>query len=401
MAVDSSGNVVVAWIKSGQTETIIKPISTGVWSSITTFTTTGSSNPSIALGGGVTTIIWQAHPSTQDQIMSSTSTSIGGSFSTPLNIIGVANSGHNHGFPKVSVDLFGNSIAVWFRSDFGGSSNTDYINVVVLGTLLVKGASAWGIPVLVSDLGTRNPSDLILRASFDPVGNGYILWTSSTNGSVYNIECSSKQVGGNLNPFFQIIGSNLLAKDASISISSLSDVLIVYQFYDGTNSVIQAIETDIGGSPLNVYTPASTLSVSSTNNAQPRASISLTGTTVNAIAVWQSYDSINNTTIIQAATGSKPLLGAPTGLMVSQNTNNFGVFNEFDNVSSWTASTDPNVIGYNIYRDSIFIGQIGSSTTSFTDSNRTQSGTGVTVTYNVASLDNNFQQSQRVNVNIS
>src|SRR5207249_2217368 len=163
-----------------------------------------------------------AKPTTVDQIITSTATTVGGAFSTPVNIVGIVNAGHMHNYPKVAVDPNGNSLAIWYRSDFGGATNTDYINVLVLAATLVSGAS--------------------------------------------------------------------------ISISSLSDVLIIYMYYDGTNSVIQALETDIGGYPLNVYTAPNTISMTNTNTAHPRGSISLTGTTVNVIGVWQSYDSINNTT---------------------------------------------------------------------------------------------------------
>lgn len=401
LSVDTAGNVVVAWVSSAQIQAIVKPISTGIWSSITTFTTTNSDNPCIAIGGGVTTIVWHAKPTSQDQIIASTATTVGGSFSTPVNIVGLANGGHMHKFPKVAVDSNGNSLVVWYRSDFGGSTNSDYINVAVFGATLLVGASSWGIPIILSSLGMRNPADLTVKCAFDPVGNAYILWTSSTTGSTFNIEANIMQISGTLSGSVQIVSGNLTAYNTSISVSPLSDILVVYMYYDGTNSTIQATETDIGGYPLNVYTPAITISTANTNNSQSRGSIALTGTTANATVVWQSYDSTNNTIIIQAVTGSKPLLGEPTSLTVNQTTNSFGVFNEFDNNLSWTASTDPNTIGYNIYRDNIFIGQVDYTTVSFIDQNAPQSGTGTTITYSVASLDSNFQQSQRVNVNIS
>jgi hypothetical protein len=401
MCVDGVGNVVVGWVTSAQIQAIVKPISSGIWSSITTFTTTNSDNPSMCINGGTTTIVWHAKPSTQDKIMASTATTVGGAFGTPVDIVGTANTGHMHNYPKVAVDLNGNTIAVWYRSDFGGSTNSDYINVFVPAAILLSGASSWNVPIMLSNLGMRNPADLTVKCGFDPVGNAYVLWTSSSIANSFNIEANIRQISGNLSGSVQIISGNLTAYDTSMSISPLSDILITYMYYDGTDSVIQAVETDIGGYPLNTYTPPSTISTASTNNAHPRGAISLTNSTANVIAVWQSYDSVNNTTIIQAATGSKPLLGAPTDLAVNQTTNNFGVFNEFDNTLSWTASTDPNTIGYNIYRDSIFIAQVDYTTVSFVDRNCAQSGTGTTVTYSIASLDNNFQQSHRVSINIS
>lgn len=401
LSVDNVGNVAVAWVSNSQIQVIIKPISTGLWSLITTFTTTNSNNPSIAIGGGITTIVWYAKPSTQDQIITSTATIVSGVFSIPVNIVGIANTGHMHKFPKVAVDLNGNSLAVWYRSDFGGSTNNDYINVVIISTILLVGAGSWGLPVGLSNLGMRNPTDLTIKCAFDSVGNAYILWTSSTIGSAFNIEANIRQISGILSGAVQIISGNLSAYNTSISVSPLSNVLVVYMYYDGINSTIKATETDIGGYPLNIYSPQVTISKAGTNNSQPRGSISLTGNTVNAIVVLESYDFINKTIIIQAVTGSKQLLKQPTSLTVNQISNNLGVFNRFDNVLNWNISIDPNTIGYNIYRNNIFICQVDYTTVSFIDQNCRQSGMGTNVIYSIASIDSNYQQSRRLNMNIS
>lgn len=403
IAVDSAGDIAVVWTQSGNTNAITKPISTGLWSSITTFSTVSNSDhPNVAIGGGIITAIWHAKPSTQDEIFAATATVTSGSFGTPVNLV-VTSTGHMHNYPKVAVDTFGNSIAVWYRSDLGGSTNTDYINVMVLASTLSSGASSWGIPVTVSysSYGMMNPANLTIKCSIDLSGNAYILMTTSTYGNDFNIEANIRQVSGILSGSYVLIDYNLTAFATDISISPLSDVLVVYTYYDGTNCDIQAVETDIGGYPVNYYTAPSNVSNAGTNNSQPRGAITIVGSTVNAVVVWQNYDSSSNTTLIQAATGSKSLLGPPTGLTVNQTTNNFGVFNEFDNNLFWTASTDPNVAGYNIYRDNIFILQVGSGTTNMVDNNRVQTGTGTTVTYSVASFDNYFQQSQRVITSIS
>jgi len=392
MSIDSDGNVAVCWIKNGQIETIIKSISSGIWSSITTFNTSNSDNPSIAIGGGIITIVWQTKPTTRDQIIASTAMIVDGEFSTPVNIIGIVNEGHMHKFPKVAVDSNGNSLVVWFRSDFNGN------NIVVLSASLINGASLWNLPLKISSPGMRNSSNLIIRIAIDFVGNCYILWTSSTVENYYNIECSSKQLGNNFNPSFKIINNNVTAKYASMSISSLSDLFITYMYYDGFNSTIQAVETNIGGPPLNNYTLPITISEENTNNAYPCGAITLTDDMINVVAVWQTYDSINKTTTIQLATGSKPLLEPPTNLTVNQTINDFGIFSQFDNTLNWISSTDPNTIGYNIYRDNIFIGQVDFTTTKFIDRNCV---TGITVIYSIVSLDKNFQQSRRIEVSIS
>lgn len=399
-----AGDVAVAWIKSAKTEVIVKPISTGIWSSITTFTTTNSDNPSIGVGGTTVTVVWHAIPGTDDQIMASIATTIGGTFSTPVNVIAVGGLGNNN-YPKVVVDNYGNSFVAWFRSDFGGSMGTDYINVQVQASALVANTSSWSLPFTISSTnntgGMGNPSNYVLKILLDSSGNASAIWTSSYYSNLINVESIVRQLAGNLSSIYNLASSNLTAYDFSVSINTLSNLLVLYMYHDGTNSIIQATETDIGGNPVNFYTSPTTISTANTNNSQPRGCTSITGNTINATAVWKSYDSINNTTIIQAATGSKTLLGAPSSLTVNQTANNFGVFTEFDNNLSWTDTTDPNAIGYNIYRNGIAISQASVGFPQFVDNNRTQSGTGVTVNYSVAAFDSNYQQSHRISVNLS
>lgn len=400
--VGSNGNIIVAWIQSGQVSVRIKPITTGIWSSPTTFMTTGSNNPAVSINKGVSTIVWYANI-TQDQIMASISTSIGSAFTTEVNIVSLTDVGHNQNYPKVAVDNYGNSLAVWYRSDLGGINNTDYINVTVMSSSLASNSTNWSVPIPLSNLGMKNPATLALRCSVDPVGNTYILWTSSTYGNTYNVECNIKQIGGRMSGLVQLVANNLTSSDISATINQSSDVLILYMMYDGTYSTIQATETDIGGTPLNTYTPNTTISAVNTNNAHPRGHISLTGTQTNAIAVWQSYDSVNNTNVIQSSFGTKALLIAPTNPVITQTTNNFGVFNEFDNNLSWDNTTDPNAVAYDIYRNNLFIDQIGisGSPPTYIDHNQTESGTGTTVIYTVSAVDINFQQSPKISFSLS
>jgi hypothetical protein len=100
--------------------------------------------------------------------------------------------------------------------------------------------------------------------------------------------------------------------------------------------------------------------------------------------------------VINAVTGSRSLPVPPTGLAVMQSSTNFGVFTEFFNTVSWTASVDPTVEGYLIYRDGILIGQVDAATVSFVDHNRVQSGP---LTYGVASINNEPVQGRIVTVN--
>lgn len=405
---NNNGDIAVAWIKSGNTEVIVKPISTGVWTSITTFTTANSSTPDIAIGGTVVTITWYANPTgTQDQIMASRSTTIGGSFSTPVNILGTSGTGTQNSYPKVAVDPSGNSIIVWFRSILGGSNGIitpiSNINTIVLTSIFLFGSINWSTPYNVStEYKIKNPTDLIIRCKFDFAGNVIILWTSSNYGNNFNIESYIRQNTGVAHGPYMIIEDNLTLLDAHVSINQLSNVLIPYMYFDGSNSVIEVIETDIAGYPLNQFTSPTRLSIADTNNSRPRGAISLTSSTTNAIVVWEAWDSINMVKVIHSAIGTKPVLGEPGSLSITQSTNNFDVFVQHDNNLTWGSSSDPNTIGYNIYRNDIFIVQLGGiNNTSFVDNNQKKSGTGVTTKYSISSFDNRYMQSSRVENSIS
>jgi hypothetical protein len=401
MAVDASGNVVVAWSQAGNIMTINKPFG-AAWSYVTTFTIPLSDNPSIAIGNGVTTVVWHAFISGFDQIMASTSTSLGSAFSTPVYLLQVINAGHNHNYPKVTVDFKGNSIAVWFRSDLGGTYHTDYINVVLIGAQLISGATSWNLPVQVSDVEMRNPKDLRIKCQFDNAGNCYVAWTMSTTGNQFNIENTVKVVGNDLTAAHTILSNNPIQIELDIAIVSNSELLLVYSSSDGTHSNIQSSETNISGPVSNFYTGPFQVSTPGTNNTKPACAMSLTGTTVNTVAVWEHFDTLTHESYIQAATGVRTLVSSPTGLSINQVTNNYGNFYEFDNVLNWTASTDPNLQGYNIYRNGVFINFVnGSQPCTMTDNNQAQASTGVTTTYMISAVDTSDLQGLYLNATIS
>ncbi len=83
--------------------------------------------------------------------------------------------------------------------------------------------------------------------------------------------------------------------------------------------------------------------------------------------------------------------------MVTQSTNNFGVLTEYYNTLTWTASSDPNLTGYIIFRNGVEIGNLTSSYLQFTDHNR-QISSSVTLTYGVAAVGAGSNQSATVSV---
>lgn len=376
LAVSAAGDAVAVWVKGGLIETSTRLFG-GSWSLVNTFLNTSSDAPRVAVGNGIAVITWHSVSAGQDQILASRAT-IGGSWGTVNNLVFAAQAGHKHNFPRVAVDTAGNAFVAWYRSDLSGS---DYINDVVVGSRLLVGASAWDTPIQISTPGQRNPSDFKMRLGFDTNLNALVVWGSSTDGGHFNIESAVIQLGGVLNPSVQVATLDPYAYAFDLSINSLGCALIPYMVSDGSNAVIQAVETDFGGVSANVFTAIQTLSAGS-DNGYPVGAVEYSSGTVNAAVAWINFDGSNK--IIQVATGSKGIVAPPTSVTVVQSTNNLGVFTEYNNTLSWTASTDPDLTGYVIYRNGIFIAQLSSLFTEFVDHNQVQNGA---VTYQVAAYD--------------
>ncbi len=63
------------------------------------------------------------------------------------------------------------------------------------------------------------------------------------------------------------------------------------------------------------------------------------------------------------------------GVSASQSSNSFGIFQEYYNTLTWSASSDPNLSNYTVYRNGVLLTTLSSSQLSFVDDNQTQSGT--------------------------
>jgi hypothetical protein len=160
----------------------------------------------------------------------------------------------------------------------------------------------------------------------------------------------------------------------------------------GTGLGILFTETDASSPTRGVFATVQTIS-SGTDNGNPRIGISSNSTTVNAASVWLQNNGTHN--IVQAVTGSRNVIGAPTSPAVIQNVTNFGVYNDYYNTLTWTASTDPTVVGYNIFRNNAFVNTVDASTLSYVDHNQIQSGS---VVYSIRSINADLLQSAAATV---
>jgi len=178
-----------------------------------------------------------------------------------------------------------------------------------------------------------------------------------------------------------LIADNLYSFQAGRSVCSFGDALALYLFYNGVALQIQSSELDITGFMNSVWSVPLTISTG-LQNGSPSVAATLMGNAVNSTAAW--VNSNGGTNSVVASTGTKALVLPPSNLAVTQSSNNFGVFTEYFNTLNWQASTDPNAVGYLVYRNGVFLAQVPANVLQFIDDNQVQNGS---VTYGVASLD--------------
>jgi hypothetical protein len=392
LAVDSAGDVVAVWVSnSGAIIGSIKPFG-GNWPSRSQ--TIGSSvgaSPFVSMGGSgsssTAAVVWQGTSSGVNVVYAS-SRFVSGSWSTPVVISDTA---HSAGYAHIAVDSSGDATAVWYKYDLQGSL---YSNVTVSSATKASGGN-WGAFNVVSASGVKNPASLIARVGYDQFGNAIALWTNSYDGATLTVESALKPAGAAWGDPVTAVNPNTYAYEADLSVLGFGDALSVYMFYNGQSLLIQSVENDTTGFIPSAWSVPLNIGVGA-QNGFPHVAATLSSNTLYAGSVWLTENGSNINVV--ASTGSKTLVLPPTSPSVAQTTNNFGVFSEFENTVSWTASTDPNAVGYVVYRNGLFIGQV--TTTSFVDHNAPQTGTGSPQTYGIASIDAQDGRSAVVSVTI-
>lgn len=385
LAVDSSGNAVAVWVRGGFIESSTRI--SGTWSLVSILSAANSDNPDVAISDiGKAIAAWHSVISGSDAIVSSTLTVSSNTWGSNINVFSLTPS-FFHNYPKVALDANGNANVVWFRYNF--LNGDSYQNVQVVTSSLPAGSSTWALlPTFLSNFGIRNPADLTIKLRFDTSGDALAVWTNSYDGQTFNIESSAKLFGGSwltqsVSPqaltiysfAFDVAMAGGTALLTNMSWDGVSDIIITSQESDTPDPVVLGWTA-----PVTVSTGA--------DNGYPHCALSLTGSTFNAVAVWISFNGTNN--VINASTGTDTQIVPPSSVSATQAVTDFGIYKDYYNTITWTASTDPNVSQYNIYRNGEFFGETDPSTLQFIDHNQIQ---GETVVYGVAALTTSFRQS--------
>ncbi len=378
LAVDSTGNAVAAWERGGFIESATK-LANGSWGSVSVLSAIGSeSNPDVAIGeNGLVVAVW--HTITSSDTIYAATSQINGSWNTSAAVL-PADAQLHYNYPTVTIDPFGNTYAAWFSHDLSGS---DYFNVSVMTESLLAGDTNWSDLTILDQAGRLNPQNLMIKLQCDNHGNVIALWTQSPDGDTFNIQTATQLyrntwvTGGSLSL------SNIYGFTGDISCTPLGHTVAAYMYFDGSSIVIQSTETNILSEIQDFWSIPQNVS-QQTNNGYPRTAYSSDGTTLYASTVWIQFNGSNN--IIQAVTGSKTPVAPPTNLSVIQQSTNYGIFQDYYNTLNWSASTEPNVYLYAIYRNNIFNTSVDANTLQFVDHNEIQNAS---VTYGVATINAN------------
>ena len=382
--VDASGNAVAVWARSGFIESSTRHL--GSWSLVSVLSLSNSSNPTVAISSfGTAIAAWHSSSTGNDVITANILTLSTNTWGTSKNVFsGTAAVFHN--YPKIALDSNGNAIVAWFRYNLVDS--TSYENVQVITSSLTAGGSSWQLPQLISNPGIVNPANLSIKLKIDSFGNAMLIWINSYDGLNYVVESSQKIFGAPSWPSFaspQIPTLYSLAIDLQIA---SGNVLLTSMGWDGVSSInIQSQETSSGQPGQQNWTVQQIFSTGS-DNAYPSASFSVSGSTLNAVAVWVHFDGTN--IVIHASSGTESVIAPPGSVSATQSSTNFGVYTDYVNTITWSASSNPTIIQYNLFRNGVFFFGTDSSTFQFEDHNQILNGT---IVYGVAAMTSSSRQS--------
>lgn len=376
LAVNGQGEGAAVWTRNGFVESAL--VSSGTWSTAQVVSPKVGDTPQVAASNqGTIFLVWHSVIASQDAIVYS-STPMSGTWSEPAVI---SSSSYKSVNPKIAADPFGNAYAIWFRCNYNGLS---YYDVVLQGATFGVN-EGWNTPVDISTAGLYNPNLLANCIAVDGSGNAVAAWNTALDGALFTYQTAVLPFNGAWSQPLTIASANQYGESISLAVDSLGHAELLYMLYSSPNFKIEVNEMDIYAETLNL-TSVQSLSIN-TINGFPHVAASTDGTNLYAAGVWIYNNGTN--TLIYGSTGKGTVFPPPTNLQVVQSSTNYGIFTEYYNTLTWTASTG-HPADYLIYRDGIYITEVSSTTLEYVDHNQVQYGT---VVYGVAALDTSKDQS--------
>jgi hypothetical protein len=383
LGVDQQGNLTVIWTSNDAISCTTKPFN-GAWpKDPVILSEKGADFSKISFSkDGTAVVVWHQQVNSISTIYAS---HYSGSWSVP---IAITDGTINCSYPVIGLNSKGNAIAGWYRFDL---ANNTYSNVFFQVSNYTTG-QAWSPPIDLSSPGITTPHDLVSKIIFSDSDDAIAGWTVSTDGISFQIESLVKLANQNWSQNTAII-VNSYSFDFDFSISNSNTAVGLISILTENLDLI-SLQSCICDSNPNMWINPQSVCLPQQNSGQPRIATSYVNNNQSTVAVWQSYDGVN--TMIQARSGNNWVLRPPTNLTVKQISVNRGIYIEYYNIVSWTASPSSRTSRYLIYRNGISVGQVDASTLQFIDMNRDLNQA---ETYTVFAYEESGEQSFPISVN--
>lgn len=235
VAVDPAGNAVAVWARNNGSFTIMQAATLsfgGAWSTPVDISPTNKDSFSPQVGvdsSGNAVAIWTE---VTDQIIQGATLPFGGDWTTLVNISSTSDLSN---VPILAVDPSGNAVATWTALSAG--------NFFIQASTLPFGSS-WSLPVNVSSAGFVS---LESEVSVDQFGNAIALWIEPIGSDIF-ILAASLPFGGSWSSPVTISAAGGQAFDPQVAFDSAGNAIAVWDCFDGVNTLIQAAMLPFGGS---------------------------------------------------------------------------------------------------------------------------------------------------------
>jgi hypothetical protein len=381
VCVDGAGNAIIIWIASDGSgddlESITKPFGQPWQDTILPLPTLGnvrSFDACMDINGNIT-VIWQEG---LGQIYGTSKSFLD---LWPVSPDLLSNPAATSLTPRIDVDGSGVAIAVWQQGEdiysvskpagqnwslpaspiiSNGSFSIPAIAVNPAGDAIVVCRGSSGVTTAFKPRGLAwqaqedipnsaiNPN-ISPNVDLDSQGNCMAVWNTSDNA----LFSSTKLKGETWNPGTQFAPSAFHSAPASINVSPCDLALIAW-----ADESVQVSSGSIGGD----FSRPFVLGFAGDQNESTGDPIAIQGVCGEAIAVWLGMD--GNPTIQIAQSRN---IGALSSLTGAQIKNDFGTLTSYTNELNWAISPDPNITGFQIYRNGRPIAFVGPSTFKYKD----------------------------------
>ena len=282
------GSTIVVWIRNdGNHNTVqaaIRPPGGGAFGTPIDLSTPGqnASDPDVATGAdGTTTAVWQRYNGANTIVQAATRPA-GGTFGTPVDL---STPGQDAGYPDVAIAPDGTTTAIWRR--YNGS------NTIVQAATRAPGGT-FGTPVDLSTPGQNTDDQQVVTG---PDGTTTAVW-QRYNGSNTIVQAATRPAGGTFDTPVDLSTPGQNAFQPQITTGPDGTTTAVWRRFDGSNTIVQAATRVPGGAfgtPVDLSTPGESA-------YEPAVATGPDGTTT---AVWDRYDGSN--TIVQAVSTAQPV----------------------------------------------------------------------------------------------